>query len=36
MPTYQEPPRRPLGTMESILIGVLLGGMFFGGDEDGE
>jgi len=30
------PPRRPLGTMESILIGVLLGGMFFGGDEDGE
>ena len=32
----EAPPRRPLGTMESILIGVLLGGMFFGGDEDGE
>ena len=28
--------RRRLGTMESVLIGVLIGGVFFGGDEDGE
>jgi len=31
-----ERPRQSLGTMESILIGVLLGGAFFGGDGDDE
>lgn len=32
----EERPRQSLGTMESILIGVLLGGAFFGGDGDDE
>ena len=36
IPASEERPRQSLGTMESILIGVLLGGAFFGGDGDDE
>lgn len=36
VPPNEGRPRRSLGTMESMLIGVLLGGLFFGGDEDDE
>lgn len=40
MPPIYVPPdpprRRPSSSMESILIGVFLGGLFFGGDDDCE
>lgn len=36
VPDYERQPQRSLGTAESILIGVLLGGLFFGGGEDDE
>lgn len=36
IPANEGQRRRSLGTAESILIGVLLGGLFFGGDEGDE
>ena len=36
VPVNEERPRRSLSTMESMLIGALLGGLFFGGSEDDE
>ena len=36
IPAKPGPPRRSLGTAESILIGVLLGGLLFGDDEGEE